>query len=95
MFLYFICCQRFLGTCIYQLSLSINSSNLAWTYHAFGKVKIVIVGDGHNILGYGTFDTFLSAPSEYINVNSHIQVTNLRNIVQNADEGVAILTRWS
>jgi hypothetical protein len=53
------------------------------------------MGNGYNILGYGTLDTFLLAPGEYINVNSHVQATNLCNIVQNPDERVTKLTRSS
>jgi hypothetical protein len=79
----------------YRLNLSINSSILTWTHHVFDKVKVIIVGNGYNILGYGTLNTFLLAPGEYINANSYVQATNLRNIVQNPDERVAILTRSS
>ena len=43
----------------YQLDLSMNSSTLSWTYHVFYKVKVVIMGNGYSILGYGTLDTFL------------------------------------
>jgi len=68
---------------------------LTWTYHVFDKVKVVVMGNGYNILAYGTLDTFLSTPSEYINANSRFQETNLRNIVQNPNERVVILIRSS
>ena len=66
MLLYFIRCKRFLGTCITNVKLSINFSISTWTYHVFDKVKVVIMGNSHNILGYGTLDTFLSALGEYV-----------------------------
>ena len=53
------------------------------------------MGNRHNILSYGTFDTFLLARGEYINATSHLQETNLRNTVQNPHERVAVLTRSS
>jgi len=96
MLLYFIRCQRFLGTRHYRSNLSINSSMIStWTHHFFDKVKVVVMGNGYNILAYGTLGTFLQTYSEYINANSRFQVTNLRNIVQNPDERVVILTRSS
>ena len=51
--------------------------------------------NSHSILGHGTLDAFLLAPNEYINANSQLQATNLRNIVQNPDERIAILTKPS
>ena len=69
---------------------------VTWTYNVFDKVKVVIImGNGYNVFGNGTLDAFLLAPNEYINANSHVQATNLRNIVQNPGKRVAILTRSS
>ena len=66
MILYFVPCQHFLGPSITGANLSINFSISTWTYNVFDKVKVVVMGNGYNILGYGTLDTFLSALGEYV-----------------------------
>ena len=66
---------------------------VTWTYNVFDKVKVVIMGNGYNVFGNVALDAFLLAHNEYINANSRVQATNLRNIVQYPGERVAILTR--
>jgi hypothetical protein len=53
------------------------------------------MSNGYDILGKGTLDAFLLAPSEYTDASSHIQATNLCNIVQNPGKRVSILNRSS
>jgi hypothetical protein len=64
---------------------------LNWTYHAFDKLKVVIMGNGYGVLVYGILDTFLLGHAEYIKRTVMSRQTNLYNIVQNPDERVAIL----
>jgi hypothetical protein len=39
----------------------INSSILTWTYHVFNKLKVVIMGNGYDVLSCDILETFLLA----------------------------------
>jgi hypothetical protein len=70
----------------------INSGILTWTYHVFDKLKVIIMGNGYGILGYGILETFLLGPANYNQSEKSLSMTtNLHNVVQNPDERVAIL----
>jgi hypothetical protein len=36
------------------------------TYHAFDELKVIVMGNGDRVLGFGVLDTFLMGPAEYI-----------------------------
>ena len=44
------------------------------TYHVFGKLKVIIMGNSYGVLGYGVLDNFFWSPVSTLNANSHIQV---------------------
>lgn len=50
------------------------------------------MSNSYSILGYGVLETFLLGPAEYNQSKKSLSMrTNLRNVVQNPDERVAIL----
>ena len=68
-----------------------RSSILTWTYLVSDKLKVVIMGNGYDVLGCEVLDTFLLTRSVQLKRVVILRRTNLYNIVQNPDERVTIL----
>ena len=71
----------------YWMTLGVKYSTLIWTYQISNELlKVIVMGNGYGIVG-----AFLLRALSLLEEAAKSRQTNLRDIVQNPDERIAVL----